>query len=148
MLLFAGGVHEVMVTEGSIDNYGNIIHVHTSSLQPLQTLQNYTYHPASSSGRHSPSDAATAAAAYSSSSDVYQHGGSYHHQGKSQQDHHYHHHGNFSASSRMDPTLYNKIEVIPSYKSNLHGATAQVYTALASPPSTTYDQTATLYRQE
>lgn len=150
ILISVGGAHEVMVTEGSIDNFGNIIHVHTSSLQPLQTLQSYTYHPSSSSsGRHSPSDAAAATAAYSSSiSDGYQH--NYHH-GIPKQEHHYHqHHGNSSsASSRMEQNLYNKIEVIPSYKSTLHGATAQVYTALASPSSSgalTYDHTATLYR--
>ena len=131
-----------MVTDGTLDNFGsNVIHVHASSLQPLQTLQSFTYPSLTSSGRHSPTlAAATAAAAYNSSD------GDQYHQGsgnKLHQDaHHYH-----VSSNRVDPSLYSKIEVIPSYKSTLHGATAQVYSTIpsSSPNTGVYDHTATLY---
>lgn len=136
-----------MVTDGTLDNFGsNVIHVHAGSLQPLQTLQSFTYPSLTSSGRHSPSSAAAAAAAAYNTSDGYQY-----HQGggnKLHQDtHHYISHHGSGSSSRLDPSLYSKIEVIPSYKSTLHGATAQVYSTIpsSSPNTGVYDHTATLY---
>lgn len=151
---------EVMVTDGTVDNFGsNVIHVHTTSLQPLQTLQSFTY---PSSDRHSPNSAAAAAAAAYNTSDGYQ----YHQIGsnsklQSQQETSHHHYtsllshggGGSSGSSSgrlVDPSLYSKLEVTPSqYKSTLHGATAQVYShniPSSSPNhSGVYDHTATLY---
>lgn len=142
-----GGAHEVMVTDGTLDNFGsNVIHVHASTLQPLQTLQSFTYPSLTSSGRHSPSSAAAAAAAAYNTSDGYQ----YHQSGGNklhQESHVYNPHGS-SSSGRIDPSLYSKLEVIPSYKSTLHGATAQVYSTIpsSSPNTGVYgDHTATLY---
>ncbi|XP_046446838.1 box A-binding factor-like isoform X3 [Daphnia pulex] len=151
---------EVMVTDGTVDNFGsNVIHVHTTSLQPLQTLQSFTY---PSSDRHSPNSAAAAAAAAYNTSDGYQ----YHQIGsnsklQTQQETSHHHYtsllshggGGSSGSSSgrlVDPSLYSKLEVTPSqYKSTLHGATAQVYShniPSSSPNhSGVYDHTATLY---
>lgn len=148
-----------MVTDGTVDNFGsNVIHVHATSLQPLQTLQSFTY---PSLDRHSPSSAAAAAAAAYNTSDGYQ----YHQIGNNaklqQQETSHHHytsliHGGGSATSGsssgrlIDPSLYTKIEVTPSqYKSTLHGATAQVYShnIPSSSPNNSgvYDHTATLY---
>lgn len=134
-----------MVTDGSLENFGsNVIHVHASTLQPLQTLQSFTYSTLPSTTRHSPTSAAAAAtAAAYSSNEGYQ----YHQLGTaklSQDSHHYHGSG---SSSRLDQNIYSKVEVISPYKSTLHGATAQVYSTIpsSSPNSANYDHTATLY---
>lgn len=148
-----------MVTDGTLDNFGNnVIHVHTGSLQPLQTLQSFTFPSILSSGRHSPASAAAAAAAAYNTSDSYQYqqiGNTKLQQQHEVTHHHYgslHHGGTSSGSSSgrlLDSSLYSKIEVIPSYKSNLHGATAQVYShnIPSSSPNNVgvYDHTATLY---
>ena len=147
----------MLVTDGTVDNFGsNIIHVHTTSLQPLQTLQSFSY---PSSDRHSPSSAAAAAAAAYNTSDGYQYHQIGNHSKLQQQETSHHHyssliHGGGSGSSGssgsgrlVDPSLYSKIEVTPSqYKSNLHGATAQVYSHAipSSSPNVVFD-TATLY---
>jgi hypothetical protein len=147
----------VLVTDGTVDNFGsNVIHVHTTSLQPLQTLQSFSY---PSSDRHSPSSAAAAAAAAYNTSDGYQYHQIGNHSKLQQQETSHHHyssliHGGGSGSSGssgsgrlVDPSLYSKIEVTPSqYKSNLHGATAQVYSHAipSSSPNVVFD-TATLY---
>ncbi|XP_057371509.1 box A-binding factor-like isoform X2 [Daphnia carinata] len=160
----SGATQEVMVTDGTLDNFGNnIIHVHSSSLQPLQTLQSFSFSSLSSSGRHSPSSvaAAAAAAAAYNASDTYQYqqiGNTKLQQQQQEATHHHYgtlHHssgGTPSGSSsgrQLDPSLYSKIEVIPSYKTNLHGATAQVYShnIPSSSPNNVgvYDHTATLY---
>ena len=137
-----------MVSDGTLENFGsNIIHVHSSSLQPLQTLQSFSYPSLTSSGRHSPtSSAAAAAAAAYNASDSYP----YHGSGgnKLHQESHHAYSRNSTSSNQLDSNLYNKIEVIPSYKSALHGATAQVYSAIqsTSPSTSIYgDHTATLY---
>lgn len=129
------------MSEGA-DSYGtNVIHV--STLQPLHNVQTFSYNQ-STSGKHSPTSAAAAAAAAYNATDDYQyhHGSNKMHQESTQFSTM---HG--SSSSRVDPTLYSKVEVIPTYKSTLHGTTGQVYTSL-SPPSSgagVYDHTATLY---
>lgn len=135
-----------MVTDGSLENFGNnIIHIQTGSLQSLQTLQAFPY--TSLSGRHSPSSAAAAAAAAYNTSDGYQ----YHQSGVGklhQESHPYSSHHGVSTSGRLDSNAYSKIEGISSYKTALHGATAQVYSNIpsSSPNTVVYgDHTATLY---
>ena len=134
-----GAQHEVMVSEAALDSFGNVVHVHTTTLQPLQTLQSFTYHPASvGRSSHSSSAAATTAAAYRT--DGY-HGGGYR---DGEQQHYNSGSGNASGSGRMnDPNMYSKIELI-SYKPALHGATSQVYGAM-SPPQSSYDHTVTIH---
>lgn len=146
------GNHEVIVSEAALDGFGSVIQLQTTSLQPLQTFQSFTY--LTSAGRHSSSGSnnpiAAAAAAYNN--DGYQQqqhgsGGAYH-QHRGNPDHHGHYGGNASGSNStpsgrmVDPNLH-KIDGIPSYKTALHGAAAQIYTL--SPPPSIYDQTATLY---
>ncbi|XP_032779626.2 box A-binding factor isoform X2 [Daphnia magna] len=158
----SGAAQEVMVTDGTLDNFGNnVIHVHSSSLQPLQTLQSFSFPSLSSSGRHSPTSAAAAAAAAYNTSDTYQYqqiGNTKLQQQQQEATHHHYgtlHHGSGGTSSGsssgrlLDSSLYSKIEVIPSYKTALHGATAQVYShnIPSSSPNNVgvYDHTATLY---
>lgn len=148
MFELLGATHEVMVTDGTLENFGSgIIHLHTSSLQPLQTLQSFSYQSLTSSGRHSPSSAAAAAAAAAyNTSDSYP----YHSSGgnKLHQEAHHQGYNNRAASGQLESNQYSKIEIIPSYKSALHGATAQVFSAIqsTSPSTSIYgDQTATLY---
>lgn len=124
-----------MVSE-ALDSFGNVIHVHTTSLQSLQPLQSFIY---PSSGRHSSSTTSSSAAAAAAAA-AYSNDG-YPQQPYQRGEHHYENSG-VSASGRIDPNLYSKIETIPSYKTNLHGG-GHVYTM--SPPPPSYDHTATLY---
>lgn len=145
--LLLGATHEGMVTDGTLESFGSgIIQVHTSSLQPLQTLQSFSYQSLTSSGRHSPSSAAAVVASAYNTSDNYP----YHTSSgnKLHQEAHHHGYNNRAASGQLDSNQYSKIEPIPSYKSALHGATAQVFSTIqsTSPGTSIYgDQTATLY---
>jgi len=128
-----------MVSE-ALDSFGNVIHVHTTSLQSLQPLQSFIY---PSSGRHSSSTTSSSAAAAAAAAAAYSNDG-YPQQPYQRGEHHYENPSGGSGSSvgRIDPNLYSKIEAIPSYKTNLHGG-GHVYTM--SPPPPSYDHTATLY---
>lgn len=129
-----------MVSE-ALDSFGNVIHVHTTSLQSLQPLQSFIY---PSSGRHSSSTTSSSAAAAAAAAAAYSNDG-YPQQTYQRGEHHYENPSGGTSVGRIDPNLYSKIESIPSYKSNLHGG-GHVYTM--SPPPPSYDSsghTATLY---